>query len=73
MERQKHWWNGRFANLARRDIYLWADRDAWLVEARRGSLRPASRLFACTDEDAALTLVGALVGTDEEGWREVTA
>ena len=51
MERRKHWWNGRFANPARRDVYLWAGNDGrWHVEARRGSLNQRSRLFAFNDE-----------------------
>ena len=69
--RRKHWWNGRFANPARRDVYLWHDDGRWHVEAQRGGIDRRSRLFAFDDETAALTLVEALVGTDTEGWREV--
>lgn len=72
MQRRKHWWNGRFANPARRDVYLWVDGDRWHVEAHRGSLQRRSRRFAFEDEVEALTLVERLVGGDgERGWREV--
>jgi hypothetical protein len=69
--RREHWWNGRFANLARRDVYLWRDGDRWHVETRRGGVDRQSRLFALDDEAAARTLLDALVGSDTEGWREV--
>ena len=71
MERRKHWWNGRFANPTRRDVYLWQDDGRWHVEAHRGGIERRSRLFAFEDEAAALSLVRALVGSDTDGWREV--
>jgi hypothetical protein len=58
--------------MARRDVYLWRDGDRWHVEARRGGVNRQSRLFAFEDEVAARILVDALVGSDTEGWREVT-
>jgi hypothetical protein len=66
-----HWWNGRFANVARRDVYLWQDDGRWHVEACRGGIDRHSRLFAFADRATALTLVDALVGSGAEGWREV--
>jgi hypothetical protein len=71
VERRTHWWNGRFANVARRDIYLWQDHGRWQVEARRGGIDRRGRLFAFEDRATALTLVDALVGSDAGGWREV--
>ena len=32
----RHWWNGRWGRIARRDIYLRADGDRYVVEAREG-------------------------------------
>jgi len=72
VERRRHWWNGRFANPARRDVYLWPGNDGrWHVEARRGSLNQRSRLFAFEDEATALTLAEALMGSNDNGWRLV--
>ena len=72
VERRKHWWNGRFANPASRDVYLWAGNDGrWHVEARRGSLNQRSRLFAFNDEATAVTMIEALTGSNDEGWRLV--
>jgi hypothetical protein len=72
MERQKHWWNGRFANPARRDVFLWNDGGHWRVEASRGSLTRRCREFAFDNELAALGMVDVLTGTQGDGWREVS-
>jgi hypothetical protein len=72
MERRKHWWNGRFANPARRDVFLWNDNGDWCVEASRGSLKRRYRQFAFDNEMAALTMVDVLTGSQGEGWREVS-
>jgi len=36
MERRKHWWNGTWGRLVRRDLYLYEDGNKWTVEARLG-------------------------------------
>jgi len=36
VERRKHYWNGKWGRLARRDILVFEDGGAWLVEAREG-------------------------------------
>ena len=36
MERRKHWWNGTWGRLARRDVYLFEDAGHWWVESREG-------------------------------------
>jgi hypothetical protein len=72
VERRKHWWNGRFANPARRDVYMWNNDGHWLVEASRGSLNRRCRAFAFDNEMAALTMVDVLLGSHSDGWREVT-
>ncbi len=71
MERRKHWWNGRFANPARRDVFLWNANGHWHVEASRGSLNQRSRQFAFDNEMAALNMVDVLLGSQSGGWREV--
>jgi len=71
MEHRRHWWNGRFANAARRDVLLWLEGGRWHVEARRGSVSRSSRLFVFDDQAAASVMVERLVGSAEDGWREV--
>jgi hypothetical protein len=71
VERQKHWWNGRFANTARRDVYLWNANGHWRVEVSRGGLNRRRRTFDYDNELAALIKADAVMGTVGEGWREV--
>ena len=70
MERRKHWWNGTWGRLARRDLYLYEDGGTWLVEARLGGADGRSRWFTCPDEDAALERVSDLM-TESNDWREI--
>jgi hypothetical protein len=72
MEPRKHWWNGRFANPARRDVFLWNDNGNWHVEASRGAMARRYRKFAFDNEMAALTMVDVLLGSHSDGWREVS-
>jgi hypothetical protein len=71
MERQRHWWNGRFANLGRRDVFLWIDQGQWRVEASRGSLARRCRHFSFDSEMSALVMVDVLTGSQGDGWREL--
>jgi hypothetical protein len=34
VEQRRHWWNGKWGKLARRDIYLRTDADVWWVVVR---------------------------------------
>lgn len=70
MERRKHWWNGRWGRLARRDILLFEDGGVWLLEVRTGGAEGSSRWFEFADEDAAMDAVRALLGADSD-WREL--
>jgi hypothetical protein len=72
VDRRKHWWNGRFGNPARRDVFLWTDNGNWHVEASRGNLTRRIRRFAFDNEMAALGMVDALLGSQGDGWREVS-
>jgi hypothetical protein len=69
MEQRKHWWNGRWGRIARRDIYVREDGGRWLVEHRVGGADGRSGWFECDDEEAALERVGALMVTGD-GWQE---
>jgi hypothetical protein len=72
VERRKHWWNGRFANRARRDVYMWRNDGHWHVEASRGALDRRCRRFAFDNELAALSKVDVICGSQGgDGWREV--
>ncbi len=70
MERRKHWWNGIWGRLARRDVYLYTDGGQWWVEARVGGAEGRSRWYEHDDEDAALDRArGLLIGPGR--WREL--
>jgi hypothetical protein len=70
MERRKHWWNGTWGRLARRDVYLYEDGGRWLVESRLGGAEGRSRWYEYDDEQAALECVrGLLAGAGR--WREL--
>lgn len=70
MEKRKHWWNGRWGRLSRRDILLYEDAGQWWIEARHGGSEGRTRWLECAGEDSALDVVRDLmIGTD--GWREL--
>ena len=72
MERRKHYWNGKWGRLARRDILVFEDAGTWLVEAREGGADGKSRWFELPDEDMALDCVKDLITLSKmEGWREL--
>ncbi|MEV0731966.1 hypothetical protein [Polymorphospora sp. NPDC050346] len=72
MEQRKHWWNGKWGRLARRDVYLRADGDRWHVEQRAGGADGVPRFYEFDSEDDALDAVRALL--DGPGtWRELSA
>ena len=68
----RHWWNGRWGRLARRDIYLRTDGDRYAVEAREGGADGTTRTWYPPTEEDALQLVDDLL-SDQDGWRELTA
>jgi hypothetical protein len=70
MEQRKHWWNGKWGRLARRDILLSEDGGAWWVEIREGGVDDAvSRWYELPDEDMALDCVRDMMAGPFE-WRE---
>jgi hypothetical protein len=71
VEQRKHWWNGRWGRLARRDLFLREDGGTWHVEDRVGGADGHSRWYRYGDEDSALDRVRALMAT-ADGWRELT-
>jgi hypothetical protein len=71
MEQRKHWWNGKWGRLARRDVYLRTDGDRWYVEQRAGGAEGISRFSEYGGEDDAYEVIrGLLVGPDK--WRELS-
>jgi hypothetical protein len=70
MERRKHWWNGTWGRLARRDVYLFEDGGKWRVEGREGGAEGRSKWYDFDDEDAALDCVRGLL-TGPGDWREL--
>jgi hypothetical protein len=71
MERRKHWWNGTWGRLARRDVYLYVDGNTWFVEGREGGAEGRSRWYEFADEQTALDCVHGLLAQPGE-WREVS-
>lgn len=72
MEQRKHWWNGKWGRLARRDVFLRTDGDTWHVEQRAGGAEGVSHFYEFDSEDAGYDAVrDLLVGPDE--WRELSA
>lgn len=72
MEQRKHWWNGKWGRLARRDIYLRTDADQWYVEQRAGGAEGVSRFYEFDREDEAYDLVQGLL-TGPGTWRELSS
>ncbi|HEY3008359.1 MAG TPA: hypothetical protein VGJ63_09905 [Micromonosporaceae bacterium] len=71
MEQRKHWWNGSWGRLARKDVYLRTDGDQWFVEQRAGGAEGASRFFEFGNEDDAYDVIRALLVEPDE-WRELS-
>ena len=70
MEKRKHYWNGRWGRLARRDVLMFEDAGAWMVEDRTGGAEGRSRFLEFDHEDAALDHVRDLIAGAEQ-WREL--
>jgi len=71
MEQRKHWWNGKWGRLTRKDVYLRVSGDQWYVEERSGGADGVSHFFECANEDAALDVIRAKLGGPDE-WRELS-
>lgn len=70
----EHWWDGSWAQLYRRDVWLKTDGDQWWVEARRGStdkgkLWYSQRYF--TEESARARVREILDRHPDVAWRDV--
>lgn len=70
MEKRKHYWNGRWGRLARKDVLLYEDAGRWTVQLRTGGVEGRSKQDEFDHEDAALDRVRDLVG-DGEDWRDL--
>ena len=71
MEQRKHWWNGKWGRIARKDIFLRVSGDQWYVEQRTGGGDGVSTFVEFNSEEAALDAVRALLAGPEE-WRELS-
>lgn len=72
MEQRKHWWNGKWGRLARRDVFLRVDADQWHVERRAGGAEGVSHRYLFENEDQAYEAVRALLAGPDQ-WRELSA
>ncbi len=71
MEQRKHWWNGKWGRLARRDVFLRVNADRWHVEQRAGGAEGVSQFYEYSSvEEAEETVRALLHGTDT--WRELS-
>ncbi|MEU4243106.1 hypothetical protein [Actinoplanes sp. NPDC026619] len=68
----RHWWNGRWGRIARRDIHLRAEGDRYVVEAREGGADGTTRTWSPPTEKDALQFIDDLL-SDQDGWRELSA
>ncbi len=69
----KHWWNGKFGRIARRDVFVWTDgHHRWEVEARRGGANGPSRRQAVHGEREALELAQRWRDMGGDNWRDVS-
>jgi hypothetical protein len=71
MEKRKHYWNGRWGRLARRDVLLYEDAGLWTVEHRTGGAEGRSKREEFAQEDAAFDRLRDLLGDDAD-WRELS-
>ena len=71
MEQRKHWWNGKWGRIARRDVFLRVSGDQWYVESRNGGADGVSHFFEYGSEDAALEEVRVLLSGPDD-WRELS-
>ena len=67
----RHWWNGRWGRLARRDIFVGTADGNWSVELRRGGVGGRSRTRTFDAETEAVEWVMAALLDSDGGWREV--
>lgn len=70
MEKRKHYWNGSWGRLARRDILVYENGGQWILEVRVGGADGRSRWFEYDGEEAAQHRLRALLAEDES-WREL--
>jgi hypothetical protein len=72
--RRRHWWNGKWGRLARRDVVVYVDDETqkWTVEAREGGVEGDSRWWELNCEADAMQLVEGLTEpTVVDAWREL--
>jgi hypothetical protein len=69
----RHWWNGSWGRLARRDVYVWFDGyRRWAVEARSGGAEGTKRRQAVHDEHTALELAKRWRDLGGREWKDIT-
>jgi hypothetical protein len=71
MEQRRHWWNGKWGRLARKDVYLRTDGDRWHIEQRVGGAEGVSQFYEFEGEEQAYDAVRAMLSGQDE-WRELT-
>ncbi|MEU7868018.1 hypothetical protein [Dactylosporangium sp. NPDC049140] len=71
---ERRWWNGSWARLTRRDVFVRNAADGrWQVELRRGGPEGRVRTRAFGSEREAVEWIEATVVGAEPSWREIVA
>lgn len=66
------WWNGTWGRLTRRDIWLYRDGPAWLVQLRTGDSDSPVREHRFATEAQARAFVQHGIDTGGSGWKDLT-
>jgi len=69
----RHWWNGRWSRLSRREVFVRRDGGQWRVELVRGGVGGRTRTRAFGTERDAVSWVEEVLLNVDDGWREVRA
>lgn len=67
------WWrkNGKWGQLARKDVEIHHEPETWSVEARQGGWEEKRRIYAAASQAEAEQLAERFMRTDER-WREMS-
>jgi hypothetical protein len=68
----ERWWNGRYGRLARRDLWLKRDAEAWRVEARAGDSDSPTWGRDYPDETTARAMLDQLLARGSDTWRDLS-
>lgn len=68
----RHWWNGSWGRLNRRDILLKTDGERWELETRLGGVEGKIKHFPVPDEAKALEVAQRWMSDGPFRWSDIT-